>query len=76
MGGEKMLLLLDYEGFAISGGAACSSKDHVVSHVLSAIGSSKEEAGNSLRISIGKYNDENDIRAFVSAFSTLLKKNS
>jgi len=75
MDGEKMLLLLDYEGFAISGGAACSSKDHVVSHVLSAIGSSKEEAGNSLRVSIGTYNTEQDIVSFVSAFEEILKKN-
>ena len=75
MDGEKMLLLLDYAGFAVSGGAACSSKDHEISHVLTAIGASKEEAGNSLRISIGAYNTEQDIRSCVSAFCDILKKN-
>ena len=75
MDGEKMLLLLDYAGFAVSGGAACSSKDHEVSHVLKAIGASEEEAGNSLRVSIGTYNTEQDIVSFVSAFEEILKKN-
>lgn len=73
--GEKMLLLLDYAGFAISGGAACSSKNHEISHVLKAIGASEKEAGNSLRVSIGTYNIEQDIRSFVSAFCDIWKKN-
>ncbi|HBZ77642.1 MAG TPA: cysteine desulfurase, partial [Clostridiales bacterium] len=49
--------------------------DHVVSHVLKAIGASEEEAGNSLRVSIGTYNTEQDIVSFVSTFEEILKKN-
>jgi cysteine desulfurase len=73
MDGEKTLLLLDVKGFACSGGAACSSKNSDVSHVLIALGASKEEAKNSLRISIGAYNTEEEITSFVSAFSAILR---
>jgi cysteine desulfurase len=74
MEGEKTLLLLDVKGFACSGGAACSSKDSIVSHVLTAIGASTEEAKNSLRISIGADNTEEEIISFVSAFSSILRE--
>lgn len=73
MDGEKTLLLLDVKGFACSGGAACSSKNSEISHVLTALGASKEEAKNSLRISIGAYNTEEEITSFVSAFSAILR---
>ena len=73
MDGEKTLLLLDVKGFACSGGAACSSKDSAVSHVLSAIGATKEEAKNSLRISIGAYNEKEEIHSFVDALSSVLR---
>ena len=72
--GEKMLLLLNYEGFAVSGGAACSSKDKQVSHVLKAIGTSETEAKNSLRISMSYENTEEEITSFVSAFSVIMKR--
>lgn len=72
MDGEKTLLLLDVKGFACSGGAACSSKDNAVSHVLTAIGASKEEAKNSLRVSIGAYNTEEEIIAFAKALKCIL----
>ena len=74
MDGEKTLLLLDVKGFACSGGAACSSKDSSVSHVLTAIGASNEEAKNSLRVSIGAYNTEEEIISFVSALKSILEK--
>ena len=73
MDGEKTLLLLDVKGFACSGGAACSSKNSEISHVLTALGASKEEAKNSLRISIGAYNTEEEITSVVSAFSAILR---
>ena len=76
MDGEKMLLLLDCKGFAVSGGAACTSREKAVSHVLTAIGCPKEEAGNSLRISIGYDNTKDEIRALVSAFASIWKSES
>lgn len=59
--GEAVVLSLDSEGIATSSGSACSSKSAEPSHVLLAIGLSPEEARGSLRISLGKYNTEEDI---------------
>ena len=72
--GERLLLMLNYEGFACSGGAACSSRTAEVSHVLTSIGLSKEEAKSSLRVSIGAFNTEVEIHRFVSALEKLLTK--
>ena len=73
MDGEKVLLYLDLKGFACSGGAACSSKDAGVSHVLAALGVPKEEAKNSIRVSIGANNTQEEILSFVKAFASVLK---
>jgi cysteine desulfurase len=59
--GEAIVLSLDSEGIAASSGSACSSKSAEPSHVLIAIGLSPEEARGSLRISLGKYNTEEEI---------------
>ena len=70
--GEKTLLLLDLKGFACSAGAACTSKADTVSHVISALGGSKDESGNSIRVSIGRENSEEEIKSFVSALCSIL----
>jgi len=70
--GERLLLMLNYEGFACSGGAACSSSSSEVSHVLTSIGLSREEAKSSLRVSIGCMNTEDEIRQFVKALCRVL----
>jgi len=59
--GESLLLLLNDEGIAASTGSACSSISREPSHVLLAIGLKPEEVHGNLRISIGKYNTEEDI---------------
>ena len=70
--GEKLLLMLDVHGFACSGGAACSSRSATVSHVLTAIGLSKEDAESSLRVSIGRENTEEEIVSFADTLSKLI----
>ena len=70
--GEKALLLLDLKGFACSGGAACSSTEDPVSYVIRSLGASTHEAANSLRISIGRENTEEEIDAFVTALSSIV----
>lgn len=47
---------------AISTGAACSSGAESPSHVLRAIGFEEEWINGALRIGIGKFNDERDVR--------------
>ena len=59
--GEGLILQLDMKGIAASTGSACSSASLEPSHVLMAIGLKHEQAHGSLRLSIGKYTNANDI---------------
>ena len=59
--GEGMILSLDMLGIACSTGSACSSSSVETSHVLTAIGLSKEFSHGSLRFSLGRYTKESDI---------------
>jgi len=65
--GEAMAIALDLRGFAVSGGAACSSGAVEPSHVLTAIGLTKEQARSSLRFSLGRQNDESQVDALIEA---------
>lgn len=58
--GEALILSLDGEGISASTGSACSSHSLKPSHVLLAIGLTPVEAHGSLRLSLGKYNTEDD----------------
>ncbi|MDX2181487.1 MAG: cysteine desulfurase family protein [Bryobacteraceae bacterium] len=65
--GEALLIALDLAGFAVSSGAACSSGAVEPSHVLTAIGLSKEEAKSSLRFSLGASNTVEQVDRLVAA---------
>ena len=60
--GESLLMHLDMEGVSVSTGSACSSDSLEASHVLLAIGLKPQEAHGSLRLSLGKYTTEEDIK--------------
>ncbi len=64
---EPLLIALDLRGFAVSSGSACSSGASEPSHVLTAIGLTKEQARSSLRISLGRSNDAGQVDALVGA---------
>jgi cysteine desulfurase len=64
---EPLLIALDLRGFAISSGSACSSGASEPSHVLTAIGLSKEQARSSVRISLGRGNDAAQVDGLVDA---------
>ncbi len=64
---EPLLIALDLKGFAVSSGSACSSGAAEPSHVLAAIGLSKEQARSSLRVSMGRSNDAAQVDALVDA---------
>lgn len=72
--GEAVVLSLGSEGIAASSGSACSSKSAEPSHVLLAIGLKPEEARGSLRISIGKYNTEEDIDYIIQVLPKIVKR--
>jgi cysteine desulfurase len=58
---ESLLLLLDQEGIYVSSGSACTSGALDPSHVLLALGLSPEEAGSSVRFSVGRGTSAADI---------------
>jgi cysteine desulfurase len=59
--GETMLLKLDMRGIGASSGAACASGSTEPSHVLRALGVSRELAQGSLRLTVGVDNSPEDI---------------
>jgi len=59
--GEALVIALDLKGLAVSTGAACSSGAIEPSHVLTAMGVSRDRAKASIRFSLGKQNTEEDV---------------
>jgi cysteine desulfurase len=59
--GEGFVIALDLRGVACSTGAACSSGSIEPSHVLAAVGKTKEEARSSIRFSFGRYSLPEDV---------------
>ena len=59
--GQKLVTLCDLSGVCISSGSACHEGEAKPSHVLKAIGLSNEDALNSVRITIGHENTEEEI---------------
>lgn len=58
---EVLIHFLEQKGVYVSMGAACSSKKPSVSHVLQAIGLTKEETASSIRISLSTKLSDTDI---------------
>ncbi len=65
--GEALLISLDLRGFAVSSGAACSSGAVEPSHVLTAIGLTREQARSSIRFSLGPANTADQVDALIEA---------
>ncbi|HNV35351.1 MAG TPA: aminotransferase class V-fold PLP-dependent enzyme, partial [Bacillota bacterium] len=72
--GESLLLHLDMNGIAASSGSACTSGSLEPSHVLMAIGLSHEIAHGSVRMSLGKYNTEQDIDKVLEVYPGIVAK--
>ncbi|MFH1837052.1 MAG: cysteine desulfurase family protein, partial [Candidatus Omnitrophota bacterium] len=60
--GESLVMAMDLEGICISTGAACRSGSTEGSHVLKAMGLNREEIKSAVRISLDRYNSEEEIR--------------
>lgn len=72
--GESLLHLLDLKGIFVSTGAACNSKDNVVSHVLQAINLPANYASGTIRISLSKENTETEALTIADAIINLYSK--
>ena len=72
--GEAILGFLDAEGLALSSGSACSSKSLDPSHVLLAIGLKHEDAHGSLRISLGKFNEAEDVDKLIEVLPPVVER--
>ncbi len=72
--GETLITLLDKNGIAVSTGSACSSQSLEPSHVLTSIGLSHELAHGSIRFSLGKDNNEEEIDYTIETLINCVEK--
>ncbi len=72
--GESLLLYLDHEGIAASLGSACAAGSLDPSHVLLAIGRSKEDARRSLRLTLGRTTTSADVDRLLTALPRIVQK--
>ena len=71
--GDTLLILLDQKGIAVSSGSACSAKVVTPSHVILALGKTKEDAANTLRITLGRETTQEDVDYAIEAIVSLNK---
>ncbi len=61
-----MMVLLDRAGVCVSAGSACHTGSHSISHVLAAMGLSREQASCTLRLSLSRFTTAEDVEAAIS----------
>jgi len=71
--GESILLHLDMRGFAVSTGSACFSRSLEASHVLLGIGGNHERAHGSVRLTLGRFNEQQDVDAVSDALAEVIE---
>jgi len=71
---EAILLALATKEIYVSTGSACSEGSEEVSHVLQAIGLKPEIARTSVRISLGRFNTEEDIDTVLRELPEIIEK--
>jgi cysteine desulfurase len=71
---ESLLIALDLEGIAVSTGSACSSGTLEPSHVLRAMGLPSHRTQNSIRISLGAGNDDEQVDYFLQKLPAIVEK--
>lgn len=72
--GEAIQAYLENKGIYVSTGSACMSNTDKSSHVLQAIGLSKNEQNSTVRFSLSKYTTKKDIDYVVKELIQIIKK--
>jgi len=72
--GESILLLLDRDGIAASSGSACTSGSLEPSHVLRAMGIPYTSVHGSIRLSLSRFNTDEDIDYILERFPPIISK--
>ena len=68
---EVLMIAFDLEGIAVSSGSACSSGRVEQSHVLAAMGISRDMSEGATRVSTGWSSEEKDIERFLAVLSKI-----
>lgn len=65
--GESLMHLLDLKGICVSTSSACNSGKKEPSHVLRALGQTKQQARSAIRISYGRNNTMDEVDTIIAA---------
>lgn len=72
--GEAIVGRLDVDGICASTGSACSERTLEPSYILKAIGLSNEEANGSVRLTLSRFNTEEEIEHVLKVLPEIIKK--
>jgi cysteine desulfurase len=72
--GESLLLHLDMRGYAVSTGSACFSRSLEASHVIMGIGGNHERAHGSVRLTLGRFNNDEEIDGIAEALTEVVRE--
>jgi cysteine desulfurase len=72
--GESVIVDLDLEGVAVSGGSACTSAEIEVSHVLAAMRLDRRDMQAAVRFSLGRENTEGEIDRVIALCTEIVAK--
>jgi cysteine desulfurase len=72
--GESVLLMLDSHGICVSSGSACTSGSLDASHVLLAMGIDSATAQGSIRMTMGRHNTIEDMKAVINVLPEIVEK--
>ena len=72
--GESVVIAMDQHGIALSSGSACKSGSPEPTHVLIAMGRTPDEAHCSVRFSLSRYTQPDDISETLAALAQVLQE--
>lgn len=71
---DLLVIELSERGIEVSSKSACKSGDDKASYVIKAINKNLKEEDGSIRISLGRYTEKEDIKYFIKSLKEILKK--